>query len=111
MPAIVFQPRPGEQVFDHLEWERRPGSTVEIVDVAVNSGRRRGQGRRLVGALLARLPAGTRLVYAVARAENGIAADFYAALGFRVVGRLDRFYRDDRPGDAVVYGLDVGGAG
>lgn len=97
---------------DYLVWRVGYGRTVEIEDIAVGSERRRGIGRKLVEKLLLAVPPDTAMVYALTRAGNTIAHQFYEALGFRIVGRLHYFYRDvNEKGNgslehAIVYGLD-----
>lgn len=86
---------------DYLDYRDGSGGTVEIFDVAVNSERRSGRGRRLVEELFRRV---TPLhVWAITRADNEIAQQWYEALGFRVVGVLRRFY-GLRGVDAIMYG-------
>lgn len=87
---------------DYLTYRLASAGTVEIEDIAVYSGRRRGAGRALVEAMLAALPAGTVTVYALCRAENAGAHAFYAALGFVRSAELADFYRDQDRG-AVLF--------
>lgn len=99
---------------DFIDW-RMSGPSVEVYDIAVGpAGRRRGTGRRLMRSLVELVagwePRAPRLVFAVTRANNEIAQQFYEALHFRVVGVLRQFYQDEHPRhgvDAVVYGYDV----
>ncbi len=86
---------------DHLDYEHRADGTVEIVDIVVTSARRAGVGRALIAALFKRLP--RVRVWAITRASNEIAQQFYEALGFETVGVLRRFYGGDGA-DAVMYG-------
>lgn len=98
---------------DYIVFRQGSGNTVEIYDIVVGSVRRCGRGRALVNMLTDRyLPNGTRLVFAVTRTDNAIAIAFYIEMGFRVVGVLREFYRD-QPGlvrhvDAIMFGKDVG---
>lgn len=86
---------------DWLVWRSGSGPTVEIYDVAVNSARRQGFGRRLVDKLLEAVPRSTKSVWAVTRANNIIATEWYAALGFSAAAVLEGFYGDGE--DAVMY--------
>lgn len=87
---------------DFLDYHQRPDGTVEIVDIAVGSERRKGKGRRLMEALFARLKPDTR-VWAITRADNEIAAQFYEKLRFDVVSPLRRFYSANRGVDALLF--------
>jgi len=93
----------------HLDYLDRK-ECVEIVDIAVGNGvRRQGYGRLLVERLFTELGDGRR-VYAVTRASNEVAQQFYTALGFHDVNPLRRFYCDERSGiDAVMYSRWTGG--
>lgn len=95
---------------DFLVWRPGSGNTVEIFDIHVGSERRKGIGRRLVNMLLLRIPRNTVMVYAITRAENFIAQEFYEELRFRVVAPLRHFYRDEKTPtvDAIMYGYDIG---
>jgi ribosomal protein S18 acetylase RimI-like enzyme len=93
---------------DFLDYQQRPDGTVEIVDIAVNSERRKGKGRRLVEALFSRLGKDTR-VWAITRADNEIAQQWYEALQFNVVGVLRRYYGPHRGVDGVMFGRRAGG--
>jgi ribosomal protein S18 acetylase RimI-like enzyme len=93
-----------ESASDYLDWRWTPGCAVEIVNLTVGSERRRGHGRRLVALLLERVRYDADLVFAQTRASNGIAQDFYAGVGFRRLGTLERFYGAE---DAVVWGRDL----
>jgi len=93
-------PTPGGS--DHLLWRTGSGGTVEIYDIAVMSERRKGVGRGMVAELLRSLPP-TTIVFAITRADNEIAQQFYEALGFRTVNVLRRFYGADKGVDALMY--------
>lgn len=90
---------------DFIEWRAGSGNTLEIFDIAVRSERRQGRGRQLVQHLFSQFP-DAPLVWAITRGDNEVAQHFYAALRFRVVGVLRRFYGDsDRTADmGIVYG-------
>jgi ribosomal-protein-alanine N-acetyltransferase len=74
----------------------------EILNLAVaGPHQRRGVGRALVHAALARLGAsGARTVYLEVRESNAAARQLYQGLGFSVVGRRDKYYR--RPVEAAL---------
>lgn len=103
----------GEDARDYLVWQARSDGTVEIVDIAVNSERRKGIGRGLVKELYRRMPVGTRTVYAFSRASNMVAYDFYRELRFRAVP-IPSFYKDEPLEnrkdycDAILYIRDMG---
>lgn len=88
---------------DYLDWREGSGGTVEIADIVVGSERRRGRGRRLIETLLAQVQAAPT-VWAITRAGNEIAQQFYESLGFRVIGVLRRFYGEALGVDAILYG-------
>lgn len=98
---------------DFLEYVRGSGPTVEIRDIQVGTERRLGRGRALVDQLLKRLPSefpDCKVVWAITRAENKVAQQFYESLHFRIIGNLFDFYRDVGPEgrvDAVMYGRNV----
>lgn len=94
---------------DFLDWRLGSGRTVEIVDIAVNSTRREGKGHQLIERLKTNVPPTTSLIYAITRASNEIAQQFYESVGFRIVGRLHHFYQDGPEGteNALMYGLDL----
>lgn len=95
---------------DFIDWRLGSGRTVEIFDIAVNSVRREGKGRQLVEKLKMEIPKDTSLIFAITRISNEIAQQFYEANGFRIVGRLHRFYQDGPGGgdeSALMYGLDI----
>ncbi len=95
---------------DFLEWRQGSGTTIEIFDICVGSERRVGKGRALVYQLYKLIPPDTKLVWAITRADNFIAQEFYEELNFRVVGVLRCFYKEDkhdRTVDALLYGKDL----
>ena len=99
---------------DFLHWRLACNTVVEITDIQVMSDRRRGRGRALVNQLLDhRLPGGVKTVYAITRASNLIAQQFYLELRFRPV-LLPDFYKDEplasgrKYVDAVMFVRDVG---
>lgn len=93
---------------DFLKYRKGSGDTIEIYDIAVGTDRRVGKGRRLVELLLANIPPGIRTIWAITRAENFIAQQFYENLGFRVIAPLRNFYRDGPDTvDAIMYGRDI----
>lgn len=75
----------------------------EILNLGVAPDqRRRGIGRALIDAVLARLcDAGVRTVYLEVRESNAPARSLYASLGFAAVGRRPGYYRLPRE-DAVI---------
>lgn len=94
---------------DFLCWQRRHDETVEIVDIAVNTERRKGKGRRLLELLFRKLRPETR-VFAITRIDNEIAQQFYEKCCFEVVGVLRRFYSSAHHcADAIMYGRKAGG--
>lgn len=97
----------GEEVGDYLEYQKRLDGRIEIVDIAVHSGRRKGVGRFLVSELLKNLAPST-VVYAITRTENEIAQQFWEGVGFTTVNPLRRFYGTDKV-DALMYVRKAGG--
>lgn len=86
---------------DFLVWREGSGDTIEVFDIAVNSERRKGTGRRLMEALFRKVGPGKR-VFAITRATNLIAQLFYERLRFDGIP-LRRFYSSDKDVDAVMY--------
>ena len=81
---------------------RRAADEVELLWIAVGSGRlRRGVGRRLLSALLGWADESAACVLLEVRASNGPARALYEQLGFVVLGRRPRYYRDGE--DAVLF--------
>ena len=103
MPKITL-----EDERDYLEWRLGSGRSVEILDVAVGSERRQGRGTRLLAHLLHDIPQDASLIFAITRISNTIAHEWYEKNGFRIVGRLHKFYRDgDGTESALMYGKDI----
>lgn len=92
---------------EYLEYQKRGDGTVEILDIAVQHGRRQGKGRVLVSQLLRDLAPST-VVYAITRIENEIAQQFWEGVGFTTVNPLRRFYGSDKV-DALMYVRKAGG--
>lgn len=94
---------------DFVVYRKGSGNTYEILDIAVNSARRRGVGTALVEAVAkVALEDGATTLWAITRVENNIAQQFYEALNFEVVGVLRRFYGGEGA-DAIMYGRRPGG--
>jgi len=93
-----------EDPADNLIYREGSGGTVEIYDIVVGSERGVGKGRALVKRLLDEVQDRTNLIFAITRASNHRAQQFYAHCGFRFVGSLHSFYDGE---DAIVFGLDV----
>lgn len=90
---------------DYLTYREGSGGTIEIFDIAVQTERGVGKGRRLIEKLLAEIPSDVRLVFAITRDSNSIARQFYAAVGFHVIGVLGGFYPvADGFQNAIMYG-------
>jgi ribosomal-protein-alanine N-acetyltransferase len=81
---------------------------LQILNVAVDRvARRRGLGRTLLDAALARArEQGCRIAHLEVRRSNEAARALYEAFGFRPVGVRPAYYQDDRE-DAVVMVLDL----
>lgn len=96
---------------DYVEWRQGSGNTVEIFDIVVGSERRKGRGRKMIEKLVNKIHAAEEpetMVFAITRIGNIIAHQFYEACGFRIVGRLHNFYRDENGYEsALMYGLDL----
>ncbi len=93
---------------DFLDYRVGSGDTVEIFDIVVNSERRKGRGRELIEQLFMVINSDSRgigkQVWAITRADNLIAQQFYEALQFHVSGVLRRFYSSEkRVVDAILY--------
>jgi len=83
---------------------RRSADEAELLVLVVAAGeRRRGLGRALVAAFLARLrEEGVTRVSLEVRGSNREAQALYAGLGFAAAGRRTRYYSDGE--DALVLG-------
>lgn len=93
---------------DFLRYRWGSGGTIEIYDIAVNSERGVGKGRRLVNLLVERVSTKTHLIFAITRQSNRIARQFYEAVGFSESATLKGFYMaDGEDGNAVVYTLKL----
>lgn len=95
-------------VNDHgqLEYRFGPGATCEIVNIEVNEDhRQQGTGRSMLEALFGECKQrGIGSVYAISRADNMPAQEFYEKTLFRYSGVLRRFYNPKGKGvDAVIY--------
>jgi ribosomal-protein-alanine N-acetyltransferase len=86
----------------------------ELLTIAVRpTERRRGAGRRLLGAVIDRVrQAGARTLFLEVGADNPAARVLYEAAGFQVVGTRPAYYRrgEGRPVDAVVMRLGLDGS-
>lgn len=98
---------------DYLVYEIRPGgNVVEITDLAVNTQKRAGTGRKLVEKLIHTLRVkGPTHLYVFTRRSNEVARKFYEAVGFSQIAILPEFYLNKNHDgdvssreDAVVYG-------
>lgn len=95
-------------VGEFLDWRQGSGDTIEIFDIHVPSERRRmGLGRQLVYKLIDHhLPPGTKKVWAITRAKNLIAQQFYEELNFRALPLRD-FYDNYHCVDALMFVRDL----
>lgn len=84
----------GKNGRDYLLWRYGMGDTLEIVDIAVYSGRRKGVGRSMIDELEK-----DKTIYAFCRSTNIEAHKFYKKLGFKR-RFLPKFYPD---GDAYIF--------
>lgn len=99
--------------YGFLDWREGSGNSLEIVDVAVdNVVRRKGVGKGLVDRLIKICEAHrvTR-IYAITRAENRIAQEWYESMNFRAVPLYDfygmRTEEGHRTVDAIMYLRDL----
>lgn len=100
---------------NYLDWRPGSGNTVEIFDIHVRpQDRRHGHGKLMVIKLIRECTSrGAATVYAITRASNFMAQEFYESMKFRAVP-LRGFYKDEplasgRPyTDAIMYVWDVG---
>lgn len=84
---------------DYIDFREAPGNTVEIVDILVQSNRRQGNGSLLVQMLINSIKEEYSKpinLYAFTRENNKIAQEFYTALGFALLGRLENFYPPEK---------------
>jgi [ribosomal protein S18]-alanine N-acetyltransferase len=84
---------------------------AELLTIAVRPGyRRRGAGRRLLGAVIDQVrDAGARVLFLEVSADNPAAQALYGSTGFAAVGRRAAYYaRGDQPAaDAIVMRLTL----
>ncbi len=85
---------------------------AELLTIVVRPGeRRRGAGRRLLGAVIGHVRAnGGRTLFLEVGVDNPAARALYESAGFRAVGVRPAYYRRGAgpPADAVVMRLDLG---
>jgi ribosomal protein S18 acetylase RimI-like enzyme len=94
----------------YIEYRYTPGNGCEIVNIEVQTGHRReGVGRKLLEKLFREIDGKADRVYAITRADNEIAQQFYESTGFNVASPLRRFYSDERHVDAVLYVRSIRG--
>lgn len=93
---------------DFVDYREGSGHTIEIFDIQVGSERRQGKGRRLLELLFAHLKPETR-VWAITRADNETAQQFYEACQFKTVNVLRRFYGPAVGVDALMFVRKAGG--
>ncbi len=99
----------------YIEWRQGSGNSVEILDITVaNEHRREGFGRGMVRCVIERfLKPEVKTVYAITRASNRAAQQFYERLRFRP-HPLRHFYKDEplvsgeEYTDAILYVFDIG---
>ena len=82
---------------------RLAADEAEILTIAVDSSlRRRGVGRALLAANMARLPSlGAKKLFLEVERENAAAIALYAKFGFREVGQRSGYYRKADGGAAT----------
>jgi ribosomal-protein-alanine N-acetyltransferase len=89
---------------------RRAAGEAEILSLGVDpSARRQGLARRLLAAGEAWLGAGGARLFLEVASGNAPALALYRRLGFRQVGRREKYYADG--GDALVLRREVAGPG
>lgn len=96
---------------DFVVYEARTGNTVEILDIAVNTGRGEGTGTKLIRSLLDNLESG-KFLYAFVRRSNDKALLFYRKTGFEYSTVVPSFYVDNKGverEDAVLVGKFIKG--
>ena len=81
----------------------RSGNTIEILDINVNTERRKGTGSHLIAKLI---QSHRRMepynLYALTRRSNEAARAFYHSLGFTAVSLLPEFYINKEQDGTVV---------
>jgi len=103
---------------DFLSYRPGSGTTVEILDIHVDSVRRgEGVGRRMVEELVNRVKeTEVTRVFAITRETNTIAREFYSGIGFHLMVMIPYFYgndaevesvRGDKNPHAVMYGRNL----
>jgi ribosomal protein S18 acetylase RimI-like enzyme len=96
---------------DFLDHREGSGGSVEIFDIQVMSSRREGKGRLLVDRLIKSLPKSVLRIWAITRAENYVAQEFYEELNFRACPLRDFYGVKDENGsrsvDAILYIRDL----
>ena len=98
-----------EHEHGYLEYRFGPGETCEIVDVEVHPDHRlQGIGRKLLEKLFKEIRGRAKRVYAITRAENEMAQQWYEACQFRSCP-LRRFYSGKTGVDAIMYVRGVEG--
>lgn len=87
-----------------LDWRQGSGNSLEIFDIEVeNRYRKQGVGRFLVDRLIKVAEIrGVKRIYAIARAENRIAWEFYSELKFRPTPLYDFYGVRTENGDTTV---------
>lgn len=95
-----------EDARDWVKYRQGSGASTEIFDIVVNSERGVGKGRRLIDQVKKDVEEQSKLLYAITRRSNHIAKEFYESIGFRVIGRLYKFYRDTNE-DGIMLGIDL----
>jgi [ribosomal protein S18]-alanine N-acetyltransferase len=109
-PRIVLvaaEPGGGQVVGFAIASLVAPEAELESIAVAAES-QRRGVGRRLLQALIAKLrQADVEELLLEVRASNAAAIGLYTALGFRQIGVRPRYYADNDE-DAVLMILPLG---
>jgi len=96
----------GETSQDVVQYRQGSGLSTEIFNIVVSSERGVGKGRRLVEQVKEDVKEQSKLLYAITRVSNRIALQFYKGIGFRVIARLNEFYRDTNE-DGIMLGIDL----
>lgn len=95
-----------ESGLDFLKYREGSGKSVEVYDIAVNTARCEGRGRRMMDELCRRYEGTGMLVWAMTRESNRGAQTFYTRCGFHLLGVLHKFYHVDRE-HAYVFGREL----